>query len=321
MNVGDKPSLFHRVILESGAPTARGVHPYDAEIHETQFIEFLAKGGCDRLPSVDVFRCLRSLPEKNITDAQFAVFSKYNPSLRWAFQPVIDGEIISRRPIDEWASGAWNKVPIMTGFSHNEGTYYVPTAMSEPVQFIDFFHVLLPRLSLSDLTTIDELYPDPSVHPESAYVDTRDLAAIQVGPQFKRVEAAYAHYAYICPVRQTVNLAAPNQAAPVYLYHWALNQTVKGGANHGDHIGYQTMDYAVQEYSEAQKEVAWAMHAYWTSFITTGDPNAIQGRAAQRAEWARYDVGDPHVMVFGQGNDERAGGNGVGEAAKMEKDE
>jgi triacylglycerol lipase len=307
--------------MESGASTARAVHPYDAAIHQVQFNEFLVEAGCANLASAAVFPCLRAQPAKTILDAQVSIFTKYNPSLRWAFQPVIDGDIILRRPIDGWASGNWNKVPIMTGFSHNEGTNYVPSSLSKPDEFTDFFHVLLPRLSIFDLKTIEELYPDPSTYPDSPYVDSRDLAAIQVGPQFKRVEAAYAQYAYICPVRQTANLAAPNQAPPVYLYHWALNSTVKGGANHGDHLSYQTMDATVQEYSEAQKEVAWAIHAYWTSFIATGNPNSIRGRAGWRAEWVRYNTKDPQVMIFGEGNDERAGGDGVGVATKMDKDE
>ncbi|KAJ7903582.1 putative extracellular lipase [Mycena olivaceomarginata] len=321
MNLGDESPLFHRVIIESGAATSRGVYPYDAARHQVQFAEFLTEAGCADLPSAAVFPCLRARPEKVITDAQIAVFEKYNPSLRWAFQPVIDGDIISKRPIDAWASGAWNLVPIMTGFSTNEGTYYVPASMAEPDEFTDFFRVLIPRLSSADLRVIKELYPDPSTRPDSPYVDSRDLAAIGVGPQFKRVEAAYAHYAYVCPVRQTATLAAPNQKPPVYLYHWALNQTVKGGANHADHILYQTMDAAVLEYSEAQRDVAWTMHAYWTSFIITGDPNSIRGRAGDRPEWARYDTEKPRVMVFGEGKDERGGGDGLGVAAKMEEDE
>ncbi|KAF8206497.1 carboxylesterase family protein [Mycena galopus ATCC 62051] len=316
-----EPPLFHRAIIESGAATARGVHPYDAALHRIQFTEFLGKVGCADLPNAAVFPCLRAQSENVITDAQTAVFDKYNPSLRWAFQPVIDGNIIPRRPIDGWATGAWNKVPIMTGFSTNEGTMYVPVAMTEPDEFSDFIRALIPRLSASDLEEIEELYPDPSTHPDSPYVDPRDREAIGVGPQFKRVEAAYAHYAYVCPVRQTATLAAPNQEPAVYLYHWALNRTVKGGANHGDHISYQTMDAGVRAYSEAQKEVAWALHAYWTSFITTGNPNTIRGRAGGRPEWKRYDTKDPRLLIFGEGNDERAGGVGLGVSAQMEKDE
>ncbi|EEB93936.1 hypothetical protein MPER_07342, partial [Moniliophthora perniciosa FA553] len=136
---------------------------------------------------------------------------------------------------------------------------------------------------------------------------------------FKRVEAAYAHYAYVCPVRQTARFASSQNQAPVYLYHWALNQTVKGGANHADHIGYQTMNDDVWEYSDAQRDVAETMHAYWTSFITTGNPNTLKGRASDRPVWLEYRKAN--VMVFGRGNDERAGGGGVGVTAKMEPDE
>jgi acetylcholinesterase len=326
MNYNATASLFHRVIIESGAPTSRAVRPYNASIHETQFSEFLDETQCSNFQTTsEIFACLRSQPENIITDAQTAIFTKYNPALTWAFQPVIDGEggIIPRRPIDAWEVGLWNNgIPIMTGFSHNEGTMYVPSAMSKPEEFGQFFRTLVPLLSDDDIQTIEDMYPDPSTNPDSPYIDTRNLTAIQVGPQYKRVEAAYAQYAYICPVRQTAHIASDNEATPVYLYHWALNQTVKGGANHGDHIGYQTMNDDVLEYSDAQREVAWTLHAYWTSFITTGNPNTLKGRASDRPMWSEYQKdGLGEVMVFGRGNDERAGGGGVGVAAKMEPDE
>ncbi|THU87869.1 extracellular lipase [Dendrothele bispora CBS 962.96] len=323
-----RPSFFHRVIIESGAPTSRAVLPYNAALHETQFNEFLIEAGCAGLPSTgDILPCLRSQPSQTVMDAQVTIFQKYNPSLRWAFQPVIDGlvdpteGIISQRPIDEWASGLRNRVSIMTGFSTNEGSLYVPANMSTSEEFRDFFGTLVPRLTEEDLDRIEELYPDPSTDPSSPYVDTRNLTAIAVGPQFKRAERAYANYAYICPVRQTVNLASPTQEQSVYLYHWALNKTVRNGANHGDHMEYQTMNEDVLEISETQRKMAETLHAYWTSFITMGDPNALRGRADGREVWAKYDVSDPKVMVFGEENDERAGGDSLGTIAKMEVDD
>lgn len=42
-------------------------------------------------------------------------------SLAW--QPVLDGDIISRRPIDVWKSGRWHKISMLAGFMHNEDTY------------------------------------------------------------------------------------------------------------------------------------------------------------------------------------------------------
>ncbi|PBP26033.1 carboxylesterase family protein [Diplocarpon rosae] len=309
--------LFHKAIIESGAPTSRAVHPYNAPVHEDQFALFISEAGCSDVPKNTVMSCLRSKPEKSITNASTAVFEKYNPSLRWAFQPVIDHALIRGRPIDTWNSGKWNKIPIMTGHVSNEGTYYVPASSSTSDDFANFWHVLLPHYTPQDLGAIESLYPDPSKHETSIYKETRNMETIGVGPQFKRVEAAYAHYAYVCPVRQTADIASSFQDPPVWLYHWALNQTVKGGANHGDNMYYETFPEDITSMSEAQKEVSGKYHAYVTSFITQSDPNTIQGRYAERPLWEKYESKAERVMTFGQGNDERAGGTGVGVAAQM----
>ncbi|KAE8452649.1 hypothetical protein EG329_013908 [Mollisiaceae sp. DMI_Dod_QoI] len=314
---GVKP-LFSKAILESGAPTSRAVHPYDAPIHEEQFSLFVSEAGCSDVPPESITSCLRSQPEEVLTKASYTVFDKYNPSLRWAFQPVIDHALIHGRPIDIWSSGKWHKIPIMTGHATNEGTYYVPSNLSTSAGFTGFWHTLLPHYTTSDLATINELYPDPASNPESPYAETRDMATLGIGPQYKRVEASYAHYAYVCPVRQTAHIASfSSEKPPVFVFHWALNKTVKGGANHGDNMYYESFQDQVTSISEAQREVSGKYHAYITSFITNGDPNAIKGRWADRPRWEKYERDTERVMTFGKGNDERAGGTGVGVAAQM----
>lgn len=321
MNYDLRDSLFHRAIIESGAATSRAVHPNNGQLHEDQFRAFVEKAGCTDQLSTDVMTCLRTQPSEVITNASFTVFDQYNPSIRWAFQPIIDGELIKQRPIDAWKSGKWNQVPILTGFNSNEGTYYVPRLMSKPDEFTSFFHTLLPAYTEEDIKTIDSLYPDPASNPSSPYTETRDIA---VGPQYKRVEAAYGHYAYACPVRQTVTLASQGQDTPVFLYRWALNKTVLGGANHGDQMAYETYNPEVREISAGQEEIAGTFHAYITSFIVSGNPNGVSGRYPSRPEWKRYDATSSlgkRIMVFGEGNDERAGGEGVGIPAQLVSDE
>ncbi|KAL4748810.1 hypothetical protein BDW72DRAFT_214518 [Aspergillus terricola var. indicus] len=317
---GHKTPLFHRVILESGSPTSRAVRPYNAEIHEQQFRDFLQEVGCpSNLAESEIFPFLRSLPSSVITDAQIAVFDKYNPSLRWAFQPVIDGDVIRRKPLDAWTAGLWHKVPIMTGFNSNEGTMYVDKSMSDPAQFRKFWHELLPQLTKGDLDTIDRLYPDPSTDPTSPYLETRTL--FDLGPQYKRIEAAYGHYAYVAPARQTAHFAASIPGAPsVYLYHWALPRTVIGRANHGDNMYYETYNDEITGLSESQKELSGTLHAYITSFITRGDPNAIKGRYGTRPQWNPYKPASPGVLVFGEDNDELIGGS-VAPPAKFVSDD
>ncbi|CAL5869069.1 uncharacterized protein PFLUO_LOCUS3297 [Penicillium psychrofluorescens] len=313
-----RPPLFHRVILESGSPTSRAVRPYDAKIHEQQFRDFLREVRCpDDLPELEIFPFLRSLPSKIVTDAQTAVFDRYNTSLRWAFQPVIDGDIISRKPLDAWTSQLWNKVPIMTGFNSNEGTMYVDKKMSQSSDFRKFWHNLLPELSAEDLDTIEKLYPDPSADPTSPYVETRK--GQDLGLQYRRIEAAYGHYAYVAPVRQTAQFSSA-QGVPVYMYHWALPRTLVGRANHGDNMYYETYNGAITGISESQKELSGFLHAYLTSFITKGDPNAQGGRYAQRPQWKPYTPQAEGVMIFGEDNEELIGG-AVAPAAKFVEDD
>ncbi|PNP83804.1 hypothetical protein FNYG_02492 [Fusarium nygamai] len=296
--------LFHKAIIESGAPTSRAVRPYNAPIHEAQFKDFLhAVGVPDDLPENEIFPYLRQQPEKVITDAQTATFDKYNPSLRWAFQPVIDGEVIARPPLETWKSGKWHKVPIMTGFTTNEGSLYVNKRMSESSQFRHFWAELLPLLTSEDLDTIEELYRDPAKFEDSEYKETRK----DMGSQYKRIEAAYAHYAYVAPVRQTAELASPS--VPVYLYHWAAVSTVNNGAQHADNMRYEVCDPKVVAVSETQKDLAKTLNHYVTSFITRGDPNAVPGEYPQRPKWEAYDPKSPKVLRFGEGNEELIGGD------------
>jgi len=188
----------------------------------------------------------------------------------------------------------------MTGFQRNEGSLYVPKSMSKSEEFTDFFRNLLPLLSEKDLDTIDKLYPDPAIIEDSQYQDDRE----GVGAQYKRIEAAYGHYAYVAPVRQTAELASPE--VPVYVYQWAVISSVLNGAQHGDNMRYEVCDPKVLSISPNQAELAKTLNGYVTSFIAKGDPNSGTGKG--RPKWDAYKNGEPKAMVFGLGNEELVGG-------------
>lgn len=272
--------------MESGGPTSRALHPYNSKLHEDQSQMFLSELNCTDLA------CLRAAPSDKVVEASNTVFTKYNPSVRWAWQPVIDSDLVPGRTLEaNWPTD----IPILTGFVHNEGTMYVPKTMSKSAEFDAFFTELLPHVNES----VGKLYP------EDDYIEWRD-----VGAQYKRVEAAYGQYAYVCPVRQTAQMA-PN----VFLYHWAVNRTVMGGANHGDQMWYETMDPEVRGISRTQEEIAKLFNGYITDFVIRGDPNG-KGRPV----WTNFRDGGK-TMVFGEGNDERAGGSNVGVPAKFVEDD
>lgn len=269
MHNTDRPPPFHKVIIESGATTARAVYTPTNPMHEQQFQEFLTELGFQDVPEPYIMDELRTLDVKKIKEASDTIFDIYNPSIRWPFQPVIDGEggMIPIPPIDAWRSGKWHKVPILTGFNTNEGAMFVPKTISTASQFTAFLHRLLPSLSKDDLEILNDVYPDPLSHPDSKYVETRK--GVGLGAQFKRLEQAYGHFAYVAPVRQTARFAAADGDAPVYLYHFAVNSSVIGGADHGNHAPFVTYNRDIRERSDSIEEISGLMHAYWTSFITT----------------------------------------------------
>lgn len=302
--------------MESGAPTSRAVRYPDAAVHESQWADLLKEVDCpEGLSSADTFNYLRSVPISKFAEAQASIFDKYNRSLRWAFQPVIDGQIIRQPPIDAWQSGKWHKVPILTGFTTNEGSLYVDKTMSTSAQFTDFWRTLLPMLDETDISTINQLYPDPEKSGDATYKETRQ--ELGVGDMYKRIEAAYAHYAYAAPVHQTANLASDQ--VPVYVYHWALEADAVSGARHGDNIFYETRQKDKRAVSESQDVLSGMMHAYITSFICKGDPNAISGPFEARPEWTAYDVKKPKIMIFAEHNKELVGGTD-GPPALLEED-
>ncbi|TEA13202.1 Acetylcholinesterase [Colletotrichum sidae] len=313
---GQSPPLFHKVILQSGAPTSRAVRPYSAPIHEAQFADFLAEIGCPPdLSAAETFAFLRSVPTEKVQAAQIAVFDKYNPSLRWAFQPVIDGDIIPRTPMESWRQDKWRKVPIMTGFNRNEGSIYISKRVSASAEFTRFFADLLPLLSEEDVAAVDALYPDPLTVASSPYRE--DLEG--TGAQYRRLEVAYGQYAYVAPVRQTAELASRASAQPVYLYQWGLESSLLDRARHGENMYYETCEPSKTGISDAQKELCLTYNAYIASFIATGDPNAVKGNVPERPEWVRYDAGAPKAMVFGEENKELIGGP-VGPPARLHDD-
>jgi acetylcholinesterase len=315
-----QPNLFHRVIMEDGAPTARAVPPPTDPFVNQQFNEFLQSAGCaNETDSSKVFPCLRALSAEAFAKASVTIFNNYNPSVRWPFQPVVDGELIRLRPTEEWESGDWNKVPILTGFATDEGSIFAPRALNTSAGFTDFFKTLIPAFDTSDLDELNSLYPDPLTDPASPYTDTRP---IPVGKEYKRATAALGQSSYICNIMTTVKYASQS-TPPVWLWHWATNVSLTTGAAHTSHTPYESYELFLRQISSTQDAIAQDVTAYWTSFIATGDPNKVRvGLGKDRPEWKMYhSVEGGTVMLLGQGNDERAGGTELGVVAQMVKNE
>ncbi|KAJ9141959.1 Alpha/beta-hydrolase [Pleurostoma richardsiae] len=343
MSYSSSSAPFHKVILESGGPTARATFAPTHPRHLVQFREFLIEAGVESVTERSIFEKLRSLPLATLVAASRKVWSRYQDPVCWPFQPVIDGayhadsantttaetnssSLIHDLPILNFRRGAFLNIPILTGFNTNEGTVFVPPRAQTNDQFLSFFTGMIPSLTASDLQALQSLYPDPVA--SSSRSPYRDVPK-GFGAQWARLDAAYAHYAYSCPVLQSAHFAS-QRGQPVYVYRFAARAGQWATANHADETPLVTHDMDELKGRPGLTAVADAMHAAWVRFAVTGDPNPAKkkGLAKGMVQWPRFESpfrgdvsGEPtlrekegsgsalgSVLVFGDGNDERATG-------------
>ncbi|KAL2131137.1 hypothetical protein VTI74DRAFT_5522 [Chaetomium olivicolor] len=350
---------FIRAILESGATTARAVFYPTHPRHLIQFREFLIAAGAAGVPESDIFPTLRTLPLQNIVKASKIVWDKYEDNVTWPFQPVIDGPndlansshadatlppLIPDLPINLWLSKSHLRIPIITGYNTNEGASFVPTNANTAADFRAFFQALIPSLTSSDLHQLEEFYPDPVTRPKN---NPYKKVPRGMGKQWARLDAAYSHYAYICPVLQTAHYMSQahprlggsgggggwlgsSKAPSVYVYRYAAT-AAHGKAYHADEAAVVAHDMEELMHKPGLEAVAGEMHGAFARFaasLVSSSPNGDGGEGGKGVEWPAFvspfgaahgEEGAGKVMVFGEGNDERGGGMNKGTPAKVEE--
>lgn len=324
------PFPFHKAILESGSPTARSVL---SPLHARTVSQML------QLQAYALNQPLESLPVDSVIDASFALYAMNHTAVTWPFQPVIDGPngVIPDLPLNLWRqfvdSGRAKDMSIITGFCSHEGTTFAPQHASTSAEFRAFFQKLIPSLSADDLDALELLYPDPHIHPDSPYRQPPGIGGPQkrsYGAQFRRIHQAYGHYAYICPVLHTAHTLS-RAGARVYLYEYAPLSAPFTAASHGDQTSAVTLEMNALEATPGLKAMAKEMNYRWTSFCAS-PTGTLNGDDEQEA-WPvfRSPLGDDgsaaalsgagigELLVFGEGNDEAAGGKSLGTPVKTRK--
>lgn len=339
------PVPFAKAILESGATTARATFYPTHPRHLIQFREFLVAAGMEGVPESAIFSTLRTLPAATILKASKSLWNKYEPSVTWPFQPVIDGPnalsnsshantsteaVIPDLPLLLWQQGHHLTVPVLTGFNTNEGTLFIPQKANTTAEFRSFFSTLIPGFSPADLDALEALYPDPVTNSSSPY----KAVPAGMGAQWTRLDAAYSHYAYICPVLQTAHFlstsspspttpsfsksahnsyglsrstgetaTSPSKGSPVYVYRYAA-ASKWGTANHGDEAPVVAHDMLVisPPASSSSSQSSTSQNNQ-----TSARPGLRKVADAMHGAWVNFIVspsGDPNPVPVGGGEEE-----------------
>lgn len=260
--------LFDRGIIQSGAYAMTFPTLASAEVQGTAFA---TQAGC----SNQSLACLRALPVSTILQTQ-------NPAPN-TFVPRKDGVLLPLSPTEAFASGAFNKVPVIEGSTHDEFSLFVATTF--------FFSNPPPPPTLTYEQRISLLIGVP---PAVAALIAAQYPPANYTSQFEALTAIGTDATFACNSLLAMTLLAPH--VPTYSYEFDDPNAPMGalppvpgfsyGAYHGSELQYL---FTVRRTVPApalnadQQLLAEAMQSYWTEHAMTGDPNGTD-----TPDWPRH---------------------------------
>ena len=284
--------LFRRAILQSGA--AHHVLPALAA-------ERIGRSLAEKLGVPQTREAIAAVPVKRLLTAQTELKTEllaHPDPEHWGhdvvaslmpWQPVIDGDVIPRRPIDRIAAGAGAHVNVIVGTNTEDWKLFLAITG------------VLARVTEEGLSGTDSIegFPPPASYglPVRAALEAYrahypgatpgDLLAAMQTDWWVRIPAIRLAEAHSNAARTT--------GAGTYMYEFAW--AAPGlGAVHALEVPFvfDTLDTNARLFGpllgeNPPQELANAMHAAWVSFATTGDPGWPGYEPASRATM-RFDV-------------------------------
>lgn len=216
---------------------------------------------------------------EKVLDASIQVWGENMHALTWPWQPIV-AEPIADLPLNSWEK--MENVPdVLTGFCRTEGHSFIQPGCAP---FREFWKVLIPNL---DLQKLEEVYP-----------------LSMFGSPRERMYVAYGDYAYKCPVLHTAHMIS-RKGGRGYVYEYAGQDGTKGTSGHCSHGPIVRGN----PQKPGLKAISAEMKKRWETFTTV----------ELGEEWPVFETpfgegkkGDGQILVFGEGNNEAAGGQKQG---------
>jgi para-nitrobenzyl esterase len=268
--------LFHRAIAQSAGYSLTQPTLATAESEGAAFANAV---GC----SNQDLACLRAVPVSTLLANQSS-----SPT---AYLPKVDGSVLPLSIGTAFATGQFNRVPVIEGSTHDEFRLFVATLFvfsGIPVNSATYTSLIAATLSVpaSTAQAIATYY-----YPLAAY-PSAPIALGAVG-----TDAVFA-----CNTRLAARLLA--QYVPTWVYEFndadapqvfLPNAGFPYGAFHTSELSYL---FDVREnvpapaFTPAQEQLASTMKTYWTQFAREANPNATGATA-----WAAYAPGTSDAFL------------------------
>ncbi|KAK3720393.1 hypothetical protein LTR37_003804 [Vermiconidia calcicola] len=303
---GRDDGLFRGGIMESGNPVAYRSYKTN-KFFQPLYNQLVKDAGC--WDAVDNLDCLRHVPYAklnrllNTTDAS-------------AWQPIVDGDFVTRWASIQLAEGAFVKVPIIDGANTDEGTAFGPQGVNTTQDFINFASspdsgAFIGKRFASE---IPQVYPNiPSYWIPPVEEVGRITYPAPYGDHYRQ-SAAYFGDAYMIANRRGACQTWAANDIPAYCYRF--NTRPNGvpplvGVTHFQEVafvfdntmglGYNAAHGTVNPFGgqpQSYRDLAKLMSSSWASFIYDLDPNGFEGRYAGAEAWPAYNLESPQEIVW-----------------------
>lgn len=273
--------LFRAAIVQSGAYLPRQPTGAQAQAIGTATAATL---GCPN--DAHAATCLRALPVATIIAKQ---------PTGAGYAPNVDGRLLTQTTHAAFAAGQFNKVPLLTGSTHDEYTAFVgqtELATRTPLPAVAYPIALQGATANTSLTPAQAL----ALYPLADFGGNASLA----------LSAVVTDNLFACNGRRVAQQLAAR--VPVYAYEFddagapmTLQPPVSFPykAAHSTDIQY-LFSVPGSNLDSAQQALSARMVGYWTRFISSGSPNLWwRGRDTR---WPRYGDADRYLQ-FAPGGD------------------
>ena len=265
--------LFHKAIAESGAYSLAQPTLLEAEAAGSAFASLPAVG-C----GTQTAACLRALPIATILANQSNCCSL-----------TVDGQVLPESVVAAFATGRFNRVPVIEGSNHDEWRLFVAQAefaTGTPLAGPGYIPAIAATLGVPAPTAY---FIGTFIYPLAAYPPPGTAPSIALG-------AVGTDAIFACNTRVSARLLA--QYVPTYQYEFSdrsapipalARPSFPGGAYHSSELQY-LFDFRALGYpalNAGQEGLSDAMLRYWTRFAATGNPNRHGAPA-----WPRYGTSD-----------------------------
>ena len=234
-------------------------------------------------------QCLRDVPASTLVLAEPAVI-----------YPFVDGKILKRSPTAAFASGQFNRVPVISGGNHDEYRLFVAEqydAIGHPlVTEADYEAAVGTLWGGFGATFVTEIFS--VVYPLANYPIVPSIPGDPSPSPGIALGASGTDGIFACPERNGVALLSA--WVPTYAYEFNDEDaylvfsefpsppfppiTFPLGTAHFTEVPYLFDVFSTpSNFTPEQQQLSESMISYWTRFAATGNPNS-----AGQPVWARY---------------------------------